>query len=201
VLVGDGRWSRHFVDRRRIDVNRMKLCFAYPHQWSNTDDKIKHWCFVLPLDERTTRVFFLFYFAALRIPFTRIAVPRWLMSPLLQISNWLMIRPLLMQDGAMDEAANCRVVRAVQQQLARRSDVLRMDLRPRSGSRHRGDTRQPGARPSPMAPTRGGEPRTAGGAQQCCTRCRWQLEGEVVWCPIITARRHSRHRHAPNHIG
>ena len=104
VLVGDGRWSRHFVDRRRIDVNRMKLCFAYPHQWSNTDDKIKHWCFVLPLDERTTRVFFLFYFAALRIPFTRIAVPRWLMSPLLQISNWLMIRPLLMQDGAMVEA-------------------------------------------------------------------------------------------------
>ena len=51
VLVGDGRWSRHFVDRRRIDVNRMELCFAYPHQWSNTDDKIKHWCFVLPLDE------------------------------------------------------------------------------------------------------------------------------------------------------
>jgi phenylpropionate dioxygenase-like ring-hydroxylating dioxygenase large terminal subunit len=104
VLVGDGRWSRHFVDRQRIDVNRMELCFAYPHQWSNTDGKIKHWCFVLPLDERTTRVFFLFYFAELRIPLTSITVPRWLMSPLLWISNRLMIRPLLMQDGVMVEA-------------------------------------------------------------------------------------------------
>jgi phenylpropionate dioxygenase-like ring-hydroxylating dioxygenase large terminal subunit len=104
VLVGDGRWSRHFVDRQRIDVNRMELCFAYPHQWSNTDGKIRHWCFVLPLDGRTTRVFFLFYFAELRIPLTRIAVPRWLMSALLRISNRLMIRPLLMQDGAMVEA-------------------------------------------------------------------------------------------------
>jgi hypothetical protein len=82
----------------------MELCFAYPHQWSNTDGKIKHWCFVLPLDARTTRVFFLFYFAELRIPLTRITVPRWLMSPLLRLSNRLMIRPLLMQDGAMVEA-------------------------------------------------------------------------------------------------
>ena len=104
VLVGDGRLSRHFVDRQRIDVNHMELCFAYPHQCSNTGGKIKHWCFVLPLDERTTRVFFLFYFTALRIPLTRVAVPRWLMSPLLRISNRLMIRPLLMQDGAMVEA-------------------------------------------------------------------------------------------------
>ena len=42
---------------------------TYPYQWSNTGDRIKHWCFVLPLDERTTRVFFLFYFEALKIPF------------------------------------------------------------------------------------------------------------------------------------
>jgi len=104
VLVGDGRVSRYFVDRKRVNVNRMELCFHYPHQWSNTDGKIKHWCFVLPLDERTTRVFFLFYFDALRLPFISIAVPRWLMRPLLRISNRLLIRPLLMQDGAMVEA-------------------------------------------------------------------------------------------------
>jgi hypothetical protein len=104
VLVGDGRVSRHFVDRQRVDVNRMELAFEYPYQWSNTDGKIKHWCFFLPLDARTTRVFFLFYFDALRFPLTPIAVPRWLMRPLLSISNRLMIRPLLMQDGAMVEA-------------------------------------------------------------------------------------------------
>jgi hypothetical protein len=50
------------VDRRRIDTNAIDLCYEYPYQWSDTDGKIKHWRFVLPVDECTTRVFFLFYF-------------------------------------------------------------------------------------------------------------------------------------------
>lgn len=104
VLVGDGRISRHFVDRKKVNVDKMELCFDYPYQWSNTGGRIKHWCFLLPLDERTTRVFFLFYFDALRIPATRIAIPRLLMKPVLAIANRLMIRPLLQQDGEMVEA-------------------------------------------------------------------------------------------------
>ena len=51
----------------------MELGYEYPYQWSDTGGKIKHWCFVLPQDERTTRVFFLFYFDALKIPFTPFA--------------------------------------------------------------------------------------------------------------------------------
>jgi hypothetical protein len=58
----------------------------------------------LPLDERTTRVFFLFYFDALRIPGTSIPIPRWLMKPVLAVANKVMIRPLLQQDGTMVEA-------------------------------------------------------------------------------------------------
>jgi phenylpropionate dioxygenase-like ring-hydroxylating dioxygenase large terminal subunit len=104
VLVGDGRISKHFVDRKKVDVNKMELCFDYPHQWSNTGDRIKHWCFVLPLDERTTRVFFLFYFKSLRIPATPFSIPRWLMLPILSIANRVLIRPLLTQDGVMVEA-------------------------------------------------------------------------------------------------
>jgi phenylpropionate dioxygenase-like ring-hydroxylating dioxygenase large terminal subunit len=104
VLVGDGPISKHFVDRKKVNVNKMELCFDYPHQWSNTGDRIKHWCFVLPLDERTTRVFFLFYFESLRIPATPVSIPRWMMVPLLAVANKLMIRPLLMQDGQMVEA-------------------------------------------------------------------------------------------------
>jgi phenylpropionate dioxygenase-like ring-hydroxylating dioxygenase large terminal subunit len=104
VLVGDGPISKHFVDRKKVNVNRMELCFDYPHQWSNTGGRIKHWCFVLPLDERTTRVFFLFYFESLRIPASNLSVPRWLMVPLLAVANKIMIRPLLMQDGQMVEA-------------------------------------------------------------------------------------------------
>ena len=69
-IVGDGRISKLFVDRKRVRTDRMKLGFDYPYQWSNTGDRIKHWCFLLPIDEQTTRVFFLFYFDALKIPFT-----------------------------------------------------------------------------------------------------------------------------------
>jgi phenylpropionate dioxygenase-like ring-hydroxylating dioxygenase large terminal subunit len=104
VLVGDGRFSKHFVDRTKVNVNKMELCFEYPYQWSNTDNRIKHWCFILPLDERTTRAFFLFYFESLRIPGTRVSIPRTFMVPLLAIANRLLIKPLLMEDGLMVEA-------------------------------------------------------------------------------------------------
>jgi len=102
--VGQGRISGLFVDRKRVNTNQMDLCFAYPYQWSNTDDKIKHWCFMLPIDERTTRVFFLFYFDALKIPFTPLRIPRWLMNAVLKVSNRVLIGPLLSQDGFAVEA-------------------------------------------------------------------------------------------------
>src|SRR3989442_12782816 len=94
-----GRATSLFVDRERCDTNFIELCYEYPYQWSNTGGGIKHWCFLLPLDECTTRVFFLFYFNALRIPFTRFRLPRWLMKPVLRAANRFHIRPLLAQDG------------------------------------------------------------------------------------------------------
>jgi phenylpropionate dioxygenase-like ring-hydroxylating dioxygenase large terminal subunit len=102
--VGQGRISRFFVDRKRVDTNHMDLCFEYPYQWSNTGGKIKHWCFVLPIDERTTRVFFLFYFEALKIPLLPVRIPRWLMAAVLKIANRVLIGPLLSQDGFAVEA-------------------------------------------------------------------------------------------------
>jgi len=102
--VGTGRISGLFVDRRRVNTNSIELCYDYPYQWSNTGDKIKHWCFVLPIDERTSRVFFLFYFDALKVPCTSVRIPRWLMTPLLKLANRLLIVPLLQQDGGAVEA-------------------------------------------------------------------------------------------------
>jgi len=102
--VGRGRISRLFVDRHRVKTDAMDLCYDYPYQWSNTGDKIKHWCFVLPIDERTSRVFFLFYFDALKVPCTSVRIPRWLMTPLLKLANRLLIVPLLQQDGGAVEA-------------------------------------------------------------------------------------------------
>lgn len=102
--VGRGRISGLFVDRRRVDTNHMDLCYEYPYQWSNTDGQIKHWLFVLPIDERTTRTFFLFYFKALKVPLVPLTIPRVAMTPLLQAANQLLIGPLLAQDGVAVEA-------------------------------------------------------------------------------------------------
>jgi phenylpropionate dioxygenase-like ring-hydroxylating dioxygenase large terminal subunit len=102
--VGRGPISGLFVDRRRVNTDAMDLCYEYPYQWSNTDGKIRHWCFFLPVDARTTRTFFLFYFESLRVPFTPVRIPRALMTPLLRIANRLLVAPLLRQDGEAVEA-------------------------------------------------------------------------------------------------
>lgn len=102
--VGTGKVSGLFVDRKRVNTNSMDLCYEYPYQWSNTDNRIKHWFFILPIDERNSRVFFLFYFDALIIPFIGIRIPQWLMTLVLKIANSLLIKPLLSQDGVAVEA-------------------------------------------------------------------------------------------------
>jgi phenylpropionate dioxygenase-like ring-hydroxylating dioxygenase large terminal subunit len=104
TVVGDGRFSKYFVDRSRVRTDRMDLGFAYPYQWSNTGDRIKHWCFLLPIDGRTTRAFFLFYFDALKVPFTPFRIPRAVMAPFLRVANRLLIKPLLSEDGIAVEA-------------------------------------------------------------------------------------------------
>ncbi len=102
--IARGKISGRFVDRRAIDLSSMELAYEYPYQWSNTDGKIKHWLFVLPIDARTTRVFFLFYFDHFVVPFTRLKIPRRVMRPFLRISNALLVEPLLAQDGVAVEA-------------------------------------------------------------------------------------------------
>ena len=102
--VGRGRISGLFVDHRRLNTNRMELCYEYPYQWSNTDDAIKHWLFVLPVDERTSRVFFLFYFKSLKVPLLPVRIPPFAMTAVMKVSNRLLIAPLLTQDRFALEA-------------------------------------------------------------------------------------------------
>ncbi|MDE0310131.1 MAG: aromatic ring-hydroxylating dioxygenase subunit alpha [Acidiferrobacterales bacterium] len=102
--VGRGRFSRYFVDHKSINTNYMELCYQYPYQWSNTDDCIKHWLFVLPINERTTRVFFLFYFKSLKIPLLPMKFPRFAMYAVMNLSNQFLIAPLLAQDKYAVEA-------------------------------------------------------------------------------------------------
>ncbi len=102
--VGRGKISGRFVAHDKIDTNHMDLCFQYPYQWSNTDGQIKHWLFVLPINESTSRTFFLFYFKSLKIPFLPIRIPRWAMEMVLKIANRRLIGPLLSEDQFAMEA-------------------------------------------------------------------------------------------------
>ncbi len=102
--VGRGRISRFFVDHKNINTNSMELCYQYPYQRSNTGDWIKHWLFALPINERTTRVFFLFYFKSLKVPLLPVRIPRIAMTTVMHISNRLLISPLLAQDRTAMEA-------------------------------------------------------------------------------------------------
>lgn len=104
TLVGRGRISGLFVDHKQVNTNHMELCYEYPYQWSNTDDDIKHWLFVLPIDERTTRAFFLFYFRSLKVPLLPVRIPRSAMTMVLKIANRSLIGPLLGQDRVAVEA-------------------------------------------------------------------------------------------------
>ena len=73
-------------------------------QPTNTGGRIKHQCFLLPMDDRTTHVFFIFYFDAIQIPLLRRPMPRRLQHLLMLAARHLLIRPLLAQDGRMVEA-------------------------------------------------------------------------------------------------
>jgi phenylpropionate dioxygenase-like ring-hydroxylating dioxygenase large terminal subunit len=96
--VGAGSY-KNFIPRNEADTNHMRLCYDYPHQWSNTDDYIHHWCCVLPIDERTTRAFFLFYYRKVQIPVINLQIPHKVLTPILKVANRFLMAPLLEQDG------------------------------------------------------------------------------------------------------
>ncbi|HEX3594036.1 MAG TPA: aromatic ring-hydroxylating dioxygenase subunit alpha [Polyangiaceae bacterium] len=99
--IGQGPIYQRLVNHSGMNSNRMELCYEYPFQWSNTDNRIKHHCFVLPVDRTTTRCFFLFYYdpRTFKVPFLPVTIPKRLLLPLLTAGNALLVRPLLAEDG------------------------------------------------------------------------------------------------------
>ncbi|MET0341576.1 MAG: aromatic ring-hydroxylating dioxygenase subunit alpha [Polyangiales bacterium] len=87
------------IDRRQHAGTSHYSCYQYPYQWSNTEEFVKHWMFVLPQDERTTRVFFLFYYRDFKVPFLPLKMPEKLMTPLIKLGHKFMVRPLFDEDG------------------------------------------------------------------------------------------------------
>ena len=99
--IGQGPIYTRLVNHEGMNSNHMELCYEYPFQWSNTDDRIKHHCFILPIDRTTTRAFFLFYYdpRTFKVPFVPVTLPKKLLRSLLKAGNTLLVRPLLEQDG------------------------------------------------------------------------------------------------------
>jgi hypothetical protein len=81
---GRGRWQP------------VVLGYDYPHLWSLTDEKVKHWCGLLPVDERTTRVFMLLM---LRLPLLGRPAPRALTVPVLALVVQLILKRNCVEDG------------------------------------------------------------------------------------------------------
>ncbi len=104
TYMAEGKFSKYFVNRKRVNTRSIEICYEYPYQWSNTGDSIKHWCFLLPIDERTTRVFFIFYFDSVKIPLVPLNAPKWLTQMVLNASVPLLFKPLLAEDGVALEA-------------------------------------------------------------------------------------------------
>ena len=123
--VAAGRIYNLFIDRNKSSADHMRLCYEYPHQWSDTDGKYKHHMFVLPIDERTTRCFFLFYYESLKVPFLPVRIPRALMVPVLKIANRLIMRPLLDEDGWAVEAEQAGYDRYHELPIAEFSPVIK----------------------------------------------------------------------------
>ena len=157
--VGQGRFSGLFVDRRTTNTNAMTLAYDYPYQWSNTDDKIKHWCFLLPIDGETSRAFFIFYFspAMMKVPFLPLSVPLPIVRLVLKASERLVVAPLLAEDGFAVEAEQEAWMKHFDQPIAEMNPVVHQfqALTIRKWEEHlarAGRDRRPAA-------DRGGEPR------------------------------------------
>jgi hypothetical protein len=87
------------IDRKQHAGTSHYSCYQYPYQWSNTEEFVKHWLFVWPENEQSTRVFFLFYYRDFKVPFLPLKMPQKLMLPMIKLGHQFMVRPLFNEDG------------------------------------------------------------------------------------------------------
>lgn len=98
--IGAGRLQNMFINRAESGVDHMLACYDYPYHWSNTEGKIKHFLFTLPIDRTHNRHIFIFYFRqdTIRLPLLGPRLPRFVVQWMLNASHATTIAPLLGQD-------------------------------------------------------------------------------------------------------
>ncbi len=98
TLLAKG-FKRLLVDRSKPDMDLMELCLEYPYQRGNTGNRVKHWIFLQPIDDKTTKIFFMFYFNEVKLPLTPFHMPQPLLKWVVRLLTPLFIRPVVSQDG------------------------------------------------------------------------------------------------------
>lgn len=98
--IAAGRLQDVFIDRSEHDCDHMLACYDYPYHWSNTEGRIKHFLFTLPIDRTNNRHIFIFYVhpRTLKLPIIGSRLPRWLSHKLMTMSRYVTLQPLLGQD-------------------------------------------------------------------------------------------------------
>jgi phenylpropionate dioxygenase-like ring-hydroxylating dioxygenase large terminal subunit len=94
---GRGQLARIAADRE-AGLGSIHLWYQYPYQGSDISGKYLHWLFMLPIDEETTRCFFVFLFGPIEVPVVRFNIPMGVRRPLLRLINKLYVLPLLRED-------------------------------------------------------------------------------------------------------
>lgn len=87
----------------------LTIAYEYPYhraqfEWSGMEGRISYWSFLLPIDRRTTRVFFMFCYDTLRIPGVPLPIGHRLMRWILRLAHRPIVLPLLREDGFALEA-------------------------------------------------------------------------------------------------
>ncbi len=98
--IAAGRFQDVFINRSESACDHMLACYDYPYHWSNTDDRIKHFLFVLPEAPDRNRHFFIFYVRTdtIRLPLIGPRLPRRLVHLMMQATRYTTLKPLLSQD-------------------------------------------------------------------------------------------------------
>ena len=94
--------------RDSVAPSVLEICYEYPYhrarfEWSGIIGRITYWTFLLPIDTTTTRVFFMFCYDTLRMPWLPVPLGHRPLTWLLRLGN-VVVRPLLDQDGGALEA-------------------------------------------------------------------------------------------------
>jgi 4beta-methylsterol monooxygenase len=81
-----------------LKTHSQHACYEYPYLWVSVGDVYKLWNFMLPIDDRTTRLFMISCADRVKIPFTSVDAPSWLVGPASRLAKHLLVTPLFTED-------------------------------------------------------------------------------------------------------